>query len=67
MPHQGSGGGNDFGPPRIRLPTADRYAGGRTVAPTVAWDLVQTFLAAEFCQTAQYRAAWLNSAALEAA
>ena len=28
--------------------------GGRTVGPTVAWDLVQTFLAAEFSQAERY-------------
>jgi len=28
--------------------------GGRTVGPAVAWDLVQTFLAAEFSQGARH-------------
>jgi ribose 5-phosphate isomerase B len=28
--------------------------GGRTVGPAVAWDLVQTFLAAEFSQTERH-------------
>lgn len=29
--------------------------GGRTVGPAVAWDLVQTFLAAEFSQSPRHR------------
>jgi hypothetical protein len=36
MLHRGSGDGNDFGSPRIRLPTVDCCVGGRTVGPTVA-------------------------------
>jgi ribose 5-phosphate isomerase B len=28
--------------------------GGRTVGPAVAWDLVQTFLAAEFSQAVRH-------------
>jgi ribose 5-phosphate isomerase B len=28
--------------------------GGRTVGPSVAWDLVQTFLAAEFSQAERH-------------
>jgi ribose 5-phosphate isomerase B len=30
------------------------YMGGRTVGPAVAWDLVQTFLAAEFSQAERH-------------
>ena len=32
--------------------------GGRTVGPGVAWDLVETFLAAEFSQAGDTCAAW---------
>jgi ribose 5-phosphate isomerase B len=40
--------------------------GGRTVGPEVAWDLVQTFLAAEFSKAARHlrrlgKVAWLES------
>src|SRR5262249_28171654 len=31
------------------------WMGGRTVGPAVAWDLVQTFLAAEFSQAERHR------------
>lgn len=39
--------------------------GGRTVGPGVAWDLVQTFLAAEFSQAPRHlrrlsKVAWLE-------
>ena len=40
--------------------------GGRTVGPAVAWDLVQTFLAAEFSQAARHLRRLGKVAALEA-
>lgn len=40
--------------------------GGRTVGPAVAWDLVQTFLAAEFSQAARHLRRLSKVAALEA-
>ena len=40
--------------------------GGRTVGPAVAWDLVQTFLAAEFSQAERYLRRLGKVAALEA-
>ena len=40
--------------------------GGRTVGPAVAWDLVQTFLAAEFSQAAATPAPLGKVASLEA-
>jgi ribose 5-phosphate isomerase B len=40
--------------------------GGRTVGPAVAWDLVQTFLAAEFSQAARHLRRIGKVAALEA-
>ena len=40
--------------------------GGRTVGPEVAWDLVQTFLAAEFSQAARHLRRLQKVAALEA-
>jgi hypothetical protein len=49
MPRQGSGDGNDFAL-LIYGFQRDCCVGGRTVGPTVAWNLVQTFLAAEFSQ-----------------
>jgi ribose 5-phosphate isomerase B len=39
--------------------------GGRTVGPAVAWDLVQTFLAAEFSQAARHLRRLGKVAALE--
>jgi ribose 5-phosphate isomerase B len=39
--------------------------GGRTVGPAVAWDLVQTFLAAEFSQAERHLRRLGNVAALE--
>ena len=39
--------------------------GGRTVGPAVAWDLVQTFLAAEFSQTERHLRRLSKVAALE--
>ena len=40
--------------------------GGRTVGPAVAWDLVQTFLAAEFSQAARHLRRLSKVAALDA-
>jgi ribose 5-phosphate isomerase B len=40
--------------------------GGRTVRPAVSWDLVQTFLAAEFSQDARHLGRLVTVAALEA-
>jgi ribose 5-phosphate isomerase B len=40
--------------------------GGRTVGPAVAWDLVQTFLAAEFSQAARHLRRLTKVASLEA-
>lgn len=40
--------------------------GGRTVGPAVAWDLVQTFLAAEFSQAERHLRRLEKVAALEA-
>ena len=40
--------------------------GGRTVGPAVAWDLVQTFLAAEFSQAARHLRRLGKIASLEA-
>ena len=40
--------------------------GGRTVGPAVAWDLVQTFLAAEFSQAARHLRRLSKVVALEA-
>jgi ribose 5-phosphate isomerase B len=40
--------------------------GGRTVGPAVAWDLVQTFLAAEFSQATRHLRRLSKVAALEA-
>jgi ribose 5-phosphate isomerase B len=40
--------------------------GGRTVGPAVAWDLVQTFLAAEFSQAARHLRRLGKVVALEA-
>jgi ribose 5-phosphate isomerase B len=40
--------------------------GGRTVGPAVAWDLVQTFLAAEFSQAERHMRRLGKVAALEA-
>jgi ribose 5-phosphate isomerase B len=40
--------------------------GGRTVGPAVAWDLVQTFLAAEFSQAARHLRRLGKVAALDA-
>ena len=40
--------------------------GGRTVGPAVAWDLVQTFLAAEFSRTNDTCGAWAKWLPLEA-
>jgi ribose 5-phosphate isomerase B len=39
--------------------------GGRTVGPSVAWDLVQTFLAAEYSQEARHLRRIAKVAALE--
>ena len=39
--------------------------GGRTTGPSVAWDLVQTFLAAEFSQAARHLRRLRKVAALE--
>jgi ribose 5-phosphate isomerase B len=39
--------------------------GGRTVGPAVAWDLVQTFLAAEFSQAARHLRRLSKVASLE--
>ncbi len=39
--------------------------GGRTVGPEVAWDLVQTFLAAEFSQAARHLRRLAKVASLE--
>ena len=39
--------------------------GGRTVGPAVAWDLVQTFLAAEHSQAERHRRRLGKVAALE--
>jgi ribose 5-phosphate isomerase B len=39
--------------------------GGRTVGPAVAWDLVQTFLAAEFSQASRHLRRLAKVAALE--
>jgi ribose 5-phosphate isomerase B len=41
--------------------------GGRTVGPAVAWDLVQTFLAAEFSQAPRHLLRLAKVAAYEAA
>jgi ribose 5-phosphate isomerase B len=41
--------------------------GGRTVGPAVAWDLVQTFLAAEFSQAGRHLRRLEKVASLEAA
>ena len=41
--------------------------GGRTVGPAVAWDLVQTFLAAEFSQAERHLRRLSKVASLEAA
>jgi ribose 5-phosphate isomerase B len=41
--------------------------GGRTVGPEVAWDLVQTFLAAEFSQAERHLRRLGKVAALESA
>jgi ribose 5-phosphate isomerase B len=41
--------------------------GGRTVGPAVAWDLVQTFLAAEYSQEARHLRRLAKVAAAEAA
>ena len=41
--------------------------GGRTVGPAVAWDLVETFVAAEFSQAARHLRRLAKVAALEAA
>jgi len=41
--------------------------GGRTVGPAVAWDLVQTFLTAEYCQAERHLRRLCKVAALEAA
>jgi len=41
--------------------------GGRTVGPAVAWDLVQTFLAAEFSQAERHLRRQAKVAAVEAA
>jgi ribose 5-phosphate isomerase B len=40
--------------------------GGRTAGPAVAWDLVQTFLAAEFSQALRHLRRLEKVAALEA-
>ena len=40
--------------------------GGRTVGPAVAWDLVQTFLAAEFSQAERHLRRLSKVALLEA-
>jgi ribose 5-phosphate isomerase B len=40
--------------------------GGRTVGPVVAWDLVQTFLAAEFSQAERHLRRLGKVASLEA-
>ena len=40
--------------------------GGRTVGPAVAWDLVQTFLAAEFSQAERHLRRLGKVASLEA-
>ena len=42
------------------------YMGGRTVGPAVAWDLVQTFLAAEFSQAKRHLRRLGKVASLEA-
>jgi ribose 5-phosphate isomerase B len=39
--------------------------GGRTVGPAVAWDLVQTFLAAEFSQAQRHLRRLAKVASLE--
>ena len=41
--------------------------GGRTVGPEVAWDLVQTFLAAEYSQAERHLRRLGKVASLEAA
>jgi len=41
--------------------------GGRTVGPAVAWDLVQTFLAAEYSQADRHLRRLGKVAALESA
>jgi ribose 5-phosphate isomerase B len=41
--------------------------GGRTVGPAVAWDLVETFLAAKFSQGERHRRRLAKVAAIEAA
>jgi len=41
--------------------------GGRTVGPSVAWDLVQTFLAAEYSQAERHLRRLGKIAALEEA
>jgi ribose 5-phosphate isomerase B len=41
--------------------------GGRTVGPAVAWDLVQTFLAAEYSQVERHLRRLGKVASLEAA
>ena len=41
--------------------------GGRTVGPAVAWDLVQTFLAAEFSQVERHLRRLSKVTSLEAA
>jgi len=40
--------------------------GGRTVGPAVAWDLIQTFLAAEFSQAERHLRRLSKVASLEA-
>ena len=42
------------------------FLGGRTVGPAVAWDLVQTFLAAEFSQAERHLRRLKKVASLEA-
>ena len=41
--------------------------GGRTVGPAVAWDLVQTFLAAEYSQAERHLRRLVKVTSLEAA
>src|SRR5262249_51210758 len=41
------------------------FIGGRTVGPAVAWDLVQTFLAAEFSQAERHLRRLAKVASLE--
>jgi len=43
------------------------WMGGRTVGPSVAWDLVQTFLAAEYSQAERHLRRLAKVAALEKA